>query len=352
METLGGIAVFIVIIYGGSRVINGDTTPGAFFAFLTALLMAYEPMKRLATLNASVQQGMAGAERLYHMLDQKTSIIEKPEAMDFGRIEGAIKFENVTFTYNDEVEALSNITLDVPAGATVALVGPSGAGKSTVLNLIPRFHEADFGKIFVDGQDIQAVTKTSLFANIALVSQEITLFDDTVRANIAYGKAGASDDEIVGAALNADADGFIRNLPAGYNTIVGEQGIKLSGGQRQRLAIARAMLKDAPILLLDEATSALDTESERHIQAALTKLMRDRTTLVIAHRLSTVIDADRIYVIDKGRVIEEGNHEELLERDGLYKRLYELQFTETDNDRTDGTLSFSLSQKIKLDDPA
>lgn len=328
METLAGAAVFVVIIYGGSRVIGGATTAGAFFSFLTALLMAYEPMKKLATLNASVQQGMAGAERLYDLLDRTSVIADKPDAVALGRVSGEIAFDAVTFAYADDAEALRDISLHVPAGKTVALVGPSGAGKSTILNLIPRFYDVNAGAITIDGHDLRAVSQQSLFANIALVSQEIMLFDDTVAANIAYGKSGASQAEIEHAAKHAAAHDFIIDLPAGYDTVVGEQGVKLSGGQRQRLAIARAMLKDAPVLLLDEATSSLDTESERHIQAALDELMKGRTTLVIAHRLSTIMDADLIYVIDQGRVVEQGTHPELLMRGGLYKKLHELQFND------------------------
>ncbi|MEK9754107.1 MAG: lipid A export permease/ATP-binding protein MsbA [Rhodospirillaceae bacterium] len=328
METLGGCAVFVVIIYGGSRVISEVTSAGAFFSFLTALLMAYEPMKRLATLNASMQQGLAGAERLYHLLDQQPEVADKPNAVVLGRVRGEIALEGVWFAYTEEGLALNDVTIQVPAGKTVALVGPSGAGKSTILNLIPRFFDVQEGHIRVDGHDVRDVTMQSLFANIALVSQEITLFDDTVAANIAYGKGGAEQAEIENAARHAAAHDFIRTLPQGYDTLVGEQGIKLSGGQRQRLAIARAMLKDAPILLLDEATSALDTESERQIQAALRELMKGRTTLVIAHRLSTIMDADVIYVIDRGRVVEQGSHAELLACGGVYRKLHELQFSD------------------------
>ncbi len=328
METLAGAAVFVVIIYGGSRVIDGATTAGAFFSFLTALLMAYEPMKKLATLNASIQQGMAGAERLYFLLDQYPAIADKPDAKDLRTVTGEIEFSRVGFAYDEDVQALSDISMHVPAGGTVALVGPSGAGKSTILNLIPRFYDIDSGAITIDGMDVRDATLESLFANVALVSQEITLFDDSVAANIAYGKAGAGQDEIEHAARHAAAHDFVLDLPNGYDTVVGEQGVKLSGGQRQRLAIARAMLKDAPILLLDEATSALDTESERHIQAALDELMQGRTTLVIAHRLSTIMDADLIYVVDQGRIAEQGTHGELLARGGLYKKLYELQFAD------------------------
>jgi subfamily B ATP-binding cassette protein MsbA len=328
METLGGVAVCVVIVYGGYRVIEGATTSGAFFAFITALLLAYEPMKRLANLNASLQEGLAGAERMFRLLDTEPAIHEKPDAVALEAIKGHIRLEDVRFSYVPGKPALDGITLEAPAGKRVALVGASGAGKSTILNLIPRFYDADEGRVTVDGTDVRDVTFASLFGGMALVSQEITLFDDTVRANIAYGRAGAEEDEIIEAAKNAAAHDFITELPDGYDTMVGEQGVKLSGGQRQRLAIARAMLKNAPVLLLDEATSALDMESERQVQAAMDKLMQGRTTLVIAHRLSTVTSADLIYVIDKGRVIEQGTHVELMARGGDYHRLYNLQFAE------------------------
>ncbi len=328
METLGGVAVCIVIIYGGYRVIDGATTSGAFFSFIMALLLAYEPMKRLANLNASLQEGLAGAQRLFQLLDTEPGILEKPDAADLPAVKGNIQLEDVGFSYQPGNQALKGVSLEVAAGKRVALIGSSGAGKSTILNLIPRFYDVDTGRVSIDGNDVRDVTFASLYANVALVSQEITLFDDTVRANIAYGRAGASDDDIVEAAKNAAAHDFIKGLPEGYDTMVGEQGIKLSGGQRQRLAIARAMLKNAPVLLLDEATSALDTESERQVQAALDKLMAGRTTLVIAHRLSTVTGADLIYVIDEGRVIERGIHNELMAQGGAYKRLYDLQFAE------------------------
>ena len=328
METLGGAAVAIVIIYGGYRVIGQQTDPGAFFSFLTALLLAYEPMKKLAMLNANLQEGLAGAQRMFDLLDVEPGIREKPAARPLSVSAGCIRLEDVRFAYEPGRPALNGVTMEVPAGKTVALVGPSGAGKSTILNLIPRFYDVAAGRVLIDGADVRDVTLASLYANIALVSQEITLFDDTVRANIAYGRAGAGDAEIIAAARNAAADEFIRALPQGYDTMVGEQGVKLSGGQRQRLAIARAMLKNAPILLLDEATSALDTESERQVQAALGKLMRGRTTVVIAHRLSTVVDADLIHVVEAGRIVESGSHADLLAQGGAYARLYALQFAE------------------------
>ncbi len=326
MEFLGGVAVFVVIIYGGLRVIEGATTTGTFFSFITALLMAYDPMKRLAGLNASIQSGLAGADRLYWLLDQEPTIRDKPHACDIDRVRGEITFEKVSFSYTSNKSALTDISLNVPAGKKVALVGPSGAGKSTILNLIPRFYDVDIGVIRIDGQDVRDVTTTSLFQNMALVSQEITLFDDTVAANIGYGRANATREQIETAARHAAAHDFIMELPGGYDTIVGEQGVKLSGGQRQRLAIARAMIKDAPILLLDEATSALDTESERHVQAALDTLMEGRTSLVIAHRLSTVTHADIIFVVDNGRIVEQGNHANLMALGGSYKTLYDMQF--------------------------
>lgn len=328
METLGGAAITAIIIYGGGRVISGASDPGSFFAFITALLLAYEPVKRLANINLSLQSGLAASQRVFTVLDLEPEIKDVPNAKELTVSGGNITFDNVSFSYTEEITALEDISLDIAAGQTIALVGPSGAGKSTILNLIPRFYDIHGGTIKVDGQDIRDVTLASLRKATALVSQEITLFDDTVRANIAYGRSGASDAEIEEAARNAAAHDFIGQLEHGYDTIVGEHGVKLSGGQRQRIAIARAMLKNAPILLLDEATSALDTESERHIQGALTELMKGRTTLVIAHRLSTIVDADKICVINNGRVIEQGKHDELLSLGGAYANLYNLQFSE------------------------
>ncbi len=328
METLGGIAVAAVIAYAGHRVIHQDMRSGALIAFIAALLMAYEPMKRLANLNASLQEGLAGAQRMFALLDRAPSMAEAPDARLLRIDGGGVRLDGVHFSYDGEYPALDGLDLEVPAGATVALVGPSGAGKSTVLNLIPRFYDPGRGAVRIDGQDVRGCTLASLRGALALVSQDVTLFDDTVRANIAYGRWDATRDEIEEAARNAAAHAFIEALPEGYDTMVGEQGVKLSGGQRQRLAIARAMLKNAPILLLDEATSALDTESERQVQAALTRLMKGRTTLVIAHRLSTVVGADLIHVIDRGRVVESGTHHALLAGHGLYARLHALQFAD------------------------
>lgn len=326
METLGGAAVTVVIVYGGYRVIADTTTTGAFFSFITALLMAYQPMKNLARLNTNLQEGLAGAQRLFALLDTRSAIAEVPDARPLAVSGGAVRFSGVRFAYEDGTEALSGVDLDIGAGKTVALVGPSGAGKTTILNMIPRFHDVSAGSITIDGQDIRSVTLASLRAATALVSQDVVLFDDSVRANIGFGRPGASQEDIEAAARMAAAHDFIMALPERYDTVVGQRGMKLSGGQRQRLAIARALLKNAPILLLDEATSALDTESERQVQSALETLMTGRTTLVIAHRLSTVVHADVIHVIDGGRVIESGRHDVLLAKNGSYARLYALQF--------------------------
>jgi len=323
-EILSGGAIVMVLVVGGAQVIDGGKTPGALFSFITAFLLAYEPMKRLARLNGRLQAGLAAADRVFAMLEAKPKIKNIPQAPDLVVKKGKITFENVSFTYEESDKgALHHINLEVPAGKTVALVGPSGAGKSTLLNLIPRFYDLETGTITIDGQDISRVKLSTVRDNIALVSQEIALFDDTVFANIAYGVAKKpTRQRVIDAAKSAAAHEFIEKLPEGYNTIIGEHGIKLSGGQRQRLSIARAMLKDAPILLLDEATSALDTESERLVQDALIRLQKGRTTLVIAHRLSTIQDADIIYVLDQGKIKERGTHTELLKSGKRYKRLH------------------------------
>ena len=328
MESLGGIALACAILYGGLQVIDGTMTTGELASFMAALLAAYKPMKNIANLNATLQQGLAAAQRVFSVLDLRSNITEREDARPILNTRGKIRFEDVHFRYTDKSTALNGINLDIEAGKTVALVGPSGAGKSTVLNLIPRFYDVESGKVTIDGQDVRDLTMESLRNNIALVSQEILLFDDTVRANIAYGKPDATEEEIVRAAADAGAAEFISEFPDGYDTHVGGRGAKLSGGQRQRLAIARAMLKDAPILLLDEATSALDTETERQVQAALSRLKEGRTTLVIAHRLSTIVDADCIFLMENGRVMETGTHAELVAKNGAYAKLYAMQFAD------------------------
>jgi ATP-binding cassette, subfamily B, bacterial MsbA len=328
METLGGTAIAVVILYGGHQVISGARTPGALFSFITALLLAYQPLKSMANLNASLQEGLAAAQRIFEVLDVEPAIRDLPGARPLRISGGEIRFEDVRFGYVPGTPVIGGLSLTIPAGHTVALVGPSGAGKSTILNLIPRFYDIERGSITIDGQNVREVTIASLREAIALVAQEVSLFDDTVCANIAYGRFGASSAEIEEAARAAAADDFIHELPQSYDTMVGEHGVRLSGGQRQRIAIARAMLKNAPILLLDEATSALDSESERHVQRALNALIRGRTTLVIAHRLSTVQGADLICVLDRGQIVETGRHPELLARGGLYARLYAMQFAE------------------------
>ncbi len=328
MEILGGVAVVAVIVYGGQQVIVEGKQPGSFFAFIMALLMAYEPVKRLARLNASLQEGLAAAVRVFALLDMEPEITDAADAKPLKIGGGAIRFSHVDFSYDTVTPALHDLTIEAPAGKTAALVGPSGAGKSTVMNLIPRFYDIGAGSVTIDGQDVRGVTMESLRQNVALVSQEILLFDDTVRANIAYGRPGASDADIAAAATAGGAAEFIAEMPQGYDTPVGPHGSRLSGGQRQRIAIARAMLKNAPILLLDEATSSLDSETERQVQNALRGLKQGRTTLVIAHRLSTVVDADIIYVMDAGRVVESGTHADLLAVGGAYARLYAIQFAD------------------------
>jgi subfamily B ATP-binding cassette protein MsbA len=326
METIGGLAVTIVIIYGGWRVIDGTTTPGAFFSFITALLMAYRPMKALANLNAQLQEGLAGAERLFAVLDTQSALTDAPDAQPLKVTAGEVRLADVVFAYGEDKAALSNLSLVAPGGKTTALVGPSGAGKTTILNLIARFFDPDAGRVTVDGQDVSRVTLSSLRDAVALVTQDVVLFDDTVRANIAFGRPGAGEAAIRAAATAAGAIDFIAELPHGFDTVVGERGETLSGGQRQRIAIARAVLKDAPILLLDEATSALDAETERHVQAAMDALRRDRTTVVIAHRLATVQHADIIHVVVDGCIVESGTHSDLIGRGETYARLYALQF--------------------------
>lgn len=322
-EALTGISIAAVIYYAGTKALAGTMEINHLLSFIAAMMFCFRPLKSLASLNAVIQESLSAAARIFALLDVPHEVVDRPDAKPLADpVKGQIKFDKVRFVYGDGTEALSNLSIDVPAGKTVALVGPSGGGKSTLLNLIPRFYDIAEGAITIDGTDIRDVTMASLRHHLALVTQEPFLFDDTIAANIAYGTPDATQGQIEAAADAAAALDFIKDLPEGFNTVVGESGVKLSGGQRQRIAIARAMLKNAPVLLLDEATSALDTESERKVQAALNNLMAGRTTLVIAHRLSTIIDADIIYVIADGHVAEQGNHTELLAKEGIYANLH------------------------------
>jgi len=327
MEVIGVLGVSVIIWYGGYLVIQGTMTPGAFFSFLTAMFMAYTPIRKLSGSNNAIQQALAAAERVFEVLDLATEQDLERGRLELPRITRSVEFQDVTFHYQGHgVPAVADIDLSIRAGEMVALVGSSGSGKTTLVNLLPRFYEPTLGRILIDGVDIQSYSLTSLRAQIGIVSQEVVLFDDMIRNNIAFGRPGATEEEIMQAARLAYAHDFIQRLPQGYQTLVGERGVKLSGGERQRIAIARAILRDPPLLILDEATSALDTESERVVQQALANLMKDRTTLVIAHRLSTIQRADRIVVLDRGTIAEVGSHEELLRRGGHYKRLHAMQF--------------------------
>jgi subfamily B ATP-binding cassette protein MsbA len=330
MEFLGGIAIVFVILYGGYRVIQGVSTPGEFFSFLGALLLLYEPLKRLSRVNNVVQEGIAAATRIYDILDTSPGIQDEPDAIHLPPIQRELELRNVQFRYENE-PVLKDINLKVSAGEVIAIVGVSGAGKSTLVDLIPRFYEVSDGAVFIDGINVRNVTMNSLRNQIGIVTQQTILFNDTVRNNIAYGDINKSDAEIIAAARAANAYDFIMKMDQGFGTLIGEQGARLSGGERQRLCIARALLKNAPILILDEATSSLDSEAELEVQKALENLMAGRTTLVIAHRLSTIHNADRIVVISNGRIVEEGRHDELMECDGEYCRLYDMQFAQFDN---------------------
>ena len=327
MEFLGGLAIAFIIFYGGYQVLQGHSTAGNFFSFIAALLMLYDPMRKIATVNNDIQQGIAAATRVFDVVDHVPEIQDKEHAKPLPPIQKGISFRNVSFSYGDEL-VLKNINLDIRAGEAVAFVGMSGGGKTTLVNLIPRFYDVTDGAILIDDTDIRDVTMKSLMAQIGIVAQQTFLFNDTVRNNIAYGAAQTSDERITEVSRAAHAHGFVTDLPHGYDTVIGELGAKLSGGERQRISIARALLKDAPILILDEATSSLDTDSEREVQDALENLMKNRTTLVIAHRLSTIRNVDRIVVLSDGEIVEEGTHDDLIARKGEYSRLYHLQFGE------------------------
>ena len=328
MEFLGGVVAAFVLVLGATKIVQGHISPGDFVSFVVAIFYSYTPIKRLSRANNSIQQGVACYERIQEILNSKSQIVEHPKAYPLPPVKGSVKFENVSFGYNEMMPVLQEVSFEVMPNETVALVGLSGAGKTTIINLLSRFYDSTSGKITIDGIDIREVSLSSLRSQIGLVTQELILFNDTVRNNIAYGLEDISLDKIKEAAKAAKAHDFIMKLPKEYETIIGEKGTLLSSGQRQRLAIARALLKNPPILILDEATSALDSESERLIQIAMANLMKNRTTFVIAHRLSTVRRVDKIFVLDKGGITEIGTHKELCRKDGIYKKLHDLQFLE------------------------
>ena len=326
MESLTGIMIAFIIFVSAKLIMKDELQVGNFFSFLAAMMLAYQPVRSLATLNLAVQQGLAGAKKVLPIIDNENSIKDQAGSKELIVKNGLIKFENVQFGYfNNETQVLDGINLEIPGEKMTALVGHSGAGKSTILNLIPRFYNVSTGVISIDGQPISNSTIYSLRKNISLVSQDTTLFDDTIKNNIAYANLDASKEQIQEAAKLSFADEFINKLPDKYDTLIGENGVRLSGGEKQRLSIARAILKKSPIILLDEATSSLDAETESKIQKAITYLTKDRTTVVIAHRLSTILNSDKIYVIDMGKVVGEGNHKELLDTSEVYKNFYEKQ---------------------------
>ncbi len=326
IEFVAAIGVTMILWFGGNSVINGDITAGALVAFLTYAVNISNPIKRLSKVIAHIQRALAAADRVFNVLDMPELIKNVPDAKELPHVKGNVEFQNVSFTYDTEEPILNNVSFKAEPGQVVALVGPSGAGKSTVASLLPRFYEVTDGKIVVDGYDIREVTMESLREQVGIVPQETMLFNGTVYDNILYGRLDATKEEIEAAAKAANAHHFIMELPNGYDTQLGDRGVNMSGGQRQRIAIARAILKDPQILILDEATSALDTQSEQVVQEALDRLMVGRTSFVIAHRLSTIKNADKILVMEKGKIVEEGSHEELMARNGLYAHLYQIQY--------------------------
>lgn len=335
MMLLMQIGSLMVLSYGGVKVLQGQMEAGIFIVFFPYVNMMYGPLAGLTSFYSFIQQALASVERVFEVLDTQPDIVDKPDAIDLGRIQGEVEFRNVSFSYSGDAKVLNNINLKAYPGQMIAFVGPSGAGKSTSINLVPRFYDPTEGDIFIDGHNIKHVKQKSLRSQMGIVSQEPFLFNDTLKASIAYGKLGSTDEEIISAAKAANAHEFIMELPKGYETIIGERGVKLSGGQRQRISIARAILANPRILILDEATSSVDTETEVLIQTAIQRLVKDRTTFVIAHRLSTVHNADLIVVLDKGNVVELGTHNELLAKNGLYSRLYKVQFRLPENDISD-----------------
>lgn len=325
VEVIGTVAIALIMLYAGRRIADGTLSPGAFASFMASLVMLSRPLKGLASLNNSLQEGLAAAQRAFELTDATPALKDTPGAKALDVKSASLSFEHVTLTYADGTTALQDFTLQIPAGKTVALVGPSGAGKSSILNLLPRFYEASTGVVKIAGKDVRDVTLKSLRQHIGLVSQDVAIFDDTIAGNIAYALPKATAQAVVAAAKAAAAHTFIEALPNGYATVLGENGLKLSGGQKQRLALARALLKDAPVLLLDEATASLDTASEKAVQAALELAEQGRTTLIVAHRLSTIVHADEIVVLEAGRIAERGSHRQLLAKKGLYHRLWSLQ---------------------------
>ena len=322
METITGMAIGIVVLAGGYLSIRNEIEIGSFFSFLTALMLAYQPVRALSGVNIAINEGLTAAQRIYQLLDNKDNISENSNKKDLIIQNKDIQFKDVGFQYPDGTQAIKNLSTKIKGGQTTALVGKSGSGKSSFINLIPKLYNINNGSITIDSQNINEVSLASLRKEIAVVSQEVILFDDTIEANIAYGRVDATKEEVILASQNAAADEFIRELPNGYDTIVGENGVKLSGGQKQRISIARAMLKNSSIILLDEATSALDSESEAKVKYAIDNLIKNRTTIVIAHRLSTIKNADKIIVLSEGSLVEEGTHEELLIKSNTYKKLY------------------------------
>ena len=322
METITGMAIGIVVLAGGYLSIRNEIEIGSFFSFLTALMLAYQPVRALSGVNIAINEGLTAAQRIYQLLDNKDNISENSNKKDLIIQNKDIQFKDVGFQYPDGTQAIKNLSTKIKGGQTTALVGKSGSGKSSFINLIPKLYNIHSGAITIDSQNINEVSLASLRKEIAVVSQEVILFDDTVEANIAYGRVDATKEDVILASQNAAADEFIRELPNGYDTIVGENGVKLSGGQKQRISIARAMLKNSSIILLDEATSALDSESEAKVKHAIDNLIKNRTTIVIAHRLSTIKNADKIIVLSEGSLVGEGNHEELLAESDTYKKLY------------------------------
>ena len=325
MEIISAVAIAIVVFFAGYRSIQGAITLGEFVSFLAALMLAYQPVRALAGINVGVQEGITAAKRIYEIIDQKNEIFNDENAPSLKLKNATLEFKNISFTYPDGTHALKNLSAKIEGGKKVGLVGISGSGKTTFLNLIPRFFNLKHGTILIDDQNINNINLNSLRKEISIVSQDVILFDDTIRSNILYGNASASNDEIVNACKFAAAQDFVEKLPNKYETIIGENGIKLSGGQKQRLSIARAILKDSPIILLDEATSSLDSESEAVIQKAIENLTKNKTTIIIAHRLSTIMNCDKILVFDSGQIVAEGSHEFLVNNSLIYKNLYEKQ---------------------------